>query len=370
MPWNRAKELYNKILPGADPGSLAFDLAVAVSADARCEHKPLMGITVNPPSSGKTVSQEFTPRDRVVGDVTKAGIFGAEIDSKTKEVRPTGILAQLGNGCEAVVHVPDISQLVANSAVKEDIYALLRDVHDGHAVRTFNGVDIQWSGRVSFCVCATGVGVDQPVTGLGERFIYYRPFPGSLAWREARKIRDNSPAVKTELKRICKELVKLGRENYVNTKLPDDLDHLIEDCADFTAMARTAVPRDRYYRDVNGPVEREEPFRLANCFEIVGRSLLAMGVPEAEVAEVVRRVATSTVVPALRLDLIRAVHLDGVHERFTTYLDVKRTTTDRTLEDLVQAGVFYEVPGGRGRGNYAHYYLTEEFKTFASNVLI
>lgn len=368
MLWNRSKKLYTTILPGADPGSLAFDSVIAVSADSRCEDKPLMGITVNPPSSGKTSSQQFVPRDKVVDDITKAGIFGAEVHGKA--VRPTGLLAKLGDDCEAVVHVPDISQLTANAAVKEDIYATLRNVFDGHVVRTFNGVDIEWTGRIAFSMCATATGIDKPISGLGERFILYRPYEPLLDWRTARKARDKSPVIRAELKRLCAELVTMGREQYTSTALSDDLDELVMDCADFVAMARTAVPRDRYYRDVDGVVEREKSFRLANCFEVVARSLLAMGVTEAEVADVVRRIATSTVLPTLRLDLIRAVHVDGVHERFTTYYgDMSRTTTDRALEDLTLAGALHQIPGSRGRGNATRYYITPEFKPLADSVL-
>jgi hypothetical protein len=116
-----------------DPTPVLASLAVAVTAEDT-EGEPAWLLLVHVPSSGKTeivrMLDDITA-DRL-DDVTVAGLLSW---TKSKPPRRTGVLTRVTHG---LVTFGDLSTLVASSektGSRDEIFALLRRVYDGHAQR-------------------------------------------------------------------------------------------------------------------------------------------------------------------------------------------------------------------------------------------
>jgi hypothetical protein len=325
-----------------DPDHILAAMATAVSV-AVTDGEPLWLMLVSPSSGGKGEALGLIGgvADRQLKDVTLAGLLSR---SQGRTSRETGVLTEL-QGANALVTITDFSALLGgdrrSGSEKVGLFNALRDIYDGEYIRTMNGGEAKWSGRLTLASACTPA-IDQFAShsdSLGTRWLYFRMderdpdgrrhvmdlVVGRKNVKEARaRARDHATAI-VEAAR--------GRVGWV--ELTPRVATAVRASAMLASYGRANVPRDSWgRREINDVPDVEEPGRVAHQLEVLARSLLALGVSEERVLRIVCRSALGSM-PAARSRAIQAIASGG---QFSTYAVAKETSMDklvaqRALED-------------------------------------
>jgi len=336
-----------QVMPDATP--LVAALAVAITA-FEDDSDPAWLLLVADPSSGKTdLTRLFDQESKARLDQVTVG--GLLTWSRGKLPVPTGLLTRVDRG---LVTFGDLSSLLAgsDSGTRDEVFALLRRVADGEVNRDVappSGARVnkalQWRGRVHVIAAVTGV-IDRYAAhnaALGDRWLNCRLDRLSREQgREAIKlsrVRDRKARRDRAAKRTT-ELVAAARAELTGDELSDELLSIIADAAQVTAWGRASVPRATTGRReiVDLPVI-EQPMRLAQQLSVVARGVLALGLPEADAATVVRRLAADSM-PLARRQVLTALSDPAARGALLSTSDVARraglhwNVTSRHLEEL------------------------------------
>jgi len=303
-----------------DPGALCFGLAVGASADL--DGPPLWGMLVAPPSGGKTEAVELTHDVAVehLDDVTVAGLLSWYHPSNGKgEAMPVGTLIRVGE--TGLITIADFSTVLKDSqrgrGGRDDLYSIFRRIFDGEVQRDLGNElrPLRWKGRVTFLAACTAV-IDHFAShsdALGPRWLYFRPKARDRATRRAithRALRVNASeqkAKKAVAQSLAGRLIRNAGPLASEATLDDTLMHQIGEAALVVCMGRASVPRDSYgEREINGPVEMEEPPRVAKQLLMQARCLIGLGLDDREAMAVMTRSAIDSM-PAMRAGVLRAV---------------------------------------------------------------
>jgi hypothetical protein len=128
--------------------------------------------------------------------------------------------------------------------------------------------------------------------------------------------------------------------------------------ADFTTLARSAVQRDKYTRDIEVAPSPEGPGRFARELAVLWTALETMGHQDA--VEFVRRVALDSITPA-RSAIISALAADGQLDtnQLLGRTRLSKSSNRRIIEDLTVLRIVVQVK--RGSENEAAVFgLSEE----------
>lgn len=333
-----------------DVDAILAEMATAVSV-ADTEGEPLWLLLVGASSGSKseTIRMVAKVADRQQSDVTLAGLLSQ------RPGRPaTGMLAKLGDNCNAFVTISDMSSLLSRTGSgggksgqqQTGILEALRDIYDGMYSRLMDQVNPQWQGRITLLGAVTPA-IDQMrahADALGPRWVYFRLHQLDRDQRKAVSQlvarRENLQENRTAVAELVAELVHAARARLPSVVVDDDTMELVQDCADLATYGRATVPRD-YRGQVDGVAHWEEPARLTHQLMKLCRSLIALNVDDAAVRRVVRRAALSCM-PSDRLNALQ--QLAGPDEWLSTNAVAQRAkqhraVTKRALEDWETTGV-------------------------------
>jgi hypothetical protein len=344
-----------------DPDSMMVAMATAVSV-AAVDRDPLWTILVGPSSSSKTESIRtvFGIADRNENDITVAGLLTGGKGTKDKPARVTGMLAKLGNDCNAFVTVSDMGSVVSQTggnrsgSSQSQIFNALRDIYDGSFTRTMAAAELKWTGRLTFLAGVTPA-IDElraHQSALGTRWVYYRLEPLSKEnRRKVAKMANRRGDLRDHRKQtaaIVEEIVAAGRERLPGVEVSDKTNEIVEMCADIAGYGRVNLPRD-YRGYVTGVADWEEPGRLTAQLGLLATSLAALRLDDESVQRIVRHAACSCMPPDM-LATLREAH------RWRTTYDIAessglhRQVTTRALEAWEATGVVEERRRDRGEG--------------------
>lgn len=337
-----------------DPAHVLAVLAVAATADL--DDEPAWLLLVAPPSSGKTEAVRLLDdiADAHLNEVTAAGLLGWS--KQGKKPRPTGVLSRVGP--RPLLTFGDLSSLLATSdrGGRDQVFSLLRRVYDGEATRDIGApsgapVDkpLSWSGRATVIAAVTGA-IDRYAAhadALGPRWVYYRlPERGTAAKRAAarRARRGGLDERRERARELAAAVVAAGRARAADVEISDALADAIEDAALVTCWGRAVVPRHGYgRREIDGMATVEEPPRLIRQLSVLARGLLALGLAEAYVTDVARRVALDSMPPERRAVLDTLARVDDANTaQVARFAGLDRGVARRTLEELDVIGVVRE----------------------------
>lgn len=326
-----------------DPGHLLVVLATAAVRDL--DDDPTWLLLVAPPSSGKSeaVRALDTCADAHLDDVTAAGMLSWR---SGKKPTPTGVLTRVGE--RALVTFGDLSTLLADSdrGRRDAAFALLRKAYDGHVVRDLGTAPepLEWRGKLTVVGAVTGIidNYSAHSDALGPRWVYYRmPERDEAAKRRAAVLarRGGLKGHRQALAQKIAQVVYEARPRAATVDIGDDLHAAVEDAALVTCWGRGSVPRHGYgRREIDGLPVVEEPPRVIRQLLGIARGLLALGLSEALVQILVRRVAVDSM-PASRALVLRALTLtSGSTASVAREVDIDRKVARFRLEELELIG--------------------------------
>jgi len=343
-----------------DPAPL-YALAGALVANLHQGH-PVWLMLLGSPSCGKSLllnsllsingihdASEINGTPALLSGVKRRDIAG---DSKG------GLLNDIGTHGGLVIE--EFTSVLSMSQEKlQTLLAALRSIYYGRWSRnigTEGGRKITWEGKLALFGGCTNVldRYTQVSADMGERWIYYR-FPETTGWAESNKIlsRITDPSkIKQEL---CSGMLDFlsnleldWNQNPEFRKLKRwEIDRLIS-VSQFSARARSSVPRDPRTLEILDAAIPEAPMRLANTLGQLYLGLEVAGLDSNESWRTIRKTALDCV-PFLRVQVISAIQAG--YKTVADIADKARTSPGaarRGIEDLCLHGVVEARPGVQG----------------------
>jgi hypothetical protein len=327
-----------------DPGHVWFALAVAVSGLA-FDDDPLWGMLVGPASSGKTeTTRILSGIAGHVDDLTASSLLSW---TKGKTPRPTGILTRIGE--RGILTVGDFSTVLAmsNKGGRDQLFANLRRVYDGHLTRDLGNAEepLRWRGRLTILACCTPV-IDQYAAhadALGPRWLYYRFGRKSTASKRAmgnvargESVRD----ARSQAAELAAAILKPVAVRARSIRIPQPLGAALVETAIVACLGRAAVPRNGYgRRDIEGIAVPEDPPRLVKQLEQLVGGLLALGMDEHRALALARRAALDSMPQARRGALEALVDNQRTVSEVAQQIGCDRKVARMALEELRAIGV-------------------------------
>jgi hypothetical protein len=348
---------------------VALLVLCAAAATVDLDGEPAWVMMVGPPSSGKShiLSLLKGVVDHYVDDTTPAGWLSWDRKGK----RPVGVLVR--SPMKSLFAISDFSTVLADSdrGRRDKEYAIIRNIYDGRLSRDLGNSPepLIWKGRITLLAGATPR-IDRFTSyedALGPRWLFVRnrpkPTEEALAAAQAVRVRDGDTRAELQAKaeQILENLIRSSRPKAAGVELSQLLRTAIDRAAMGCALGRTSVPRDGYGRReiIDAPVA-EEPHRLIGQLTNLARGALALGLSEAEVIGLCRRVAGDTM-PAKRAGVLRALSSAGGLSSTQAVREsgLSRGLIIKVLEELQVAGVVRRVAGTEASGGTDPWALVE-----------
>jgi len=327
-------------LPDPAPLELALGTVVATRMPL---HQPVWVLLVGPPSSGKTaIFDAFAGQKdvRVVSNLTKAGLLSG---SRSRTAEATGGLLPL-IGARGVLCLKDVTSLLSQpSDTRGEVFAALREVHDGRYARELGTGRFAWAEKLGLLGGVTEQ-IDRhlaDIGSMGERMVHYRMriqddaarlSMGAIAARNAHHETD-----------VRAELIAGVDAFLAGLAWPDEVEALghwdqdwLGKLADLATRLRTPVTRDWKERLVLVPETEATPRLIGMCFAL-WKGLEACGVPDDECRRVVAECALGSVQKIRRqiVDLLMSTEKPSWSCQELGYrLGVDHTTIRHFVEEL------------------------------------
>jgi DNA-binding transcriptional ArsR family regulator len=334
-------------LPVEDTDLIDFCLAVYKSNEIPGD--PLWGIIIDASGAGKTeLLRAFRKRPDAyfLSKLSEKTLVSGYRDPDNPTVDPS-LLPQL-NG--KVLVIKDLAPLISmRRESRNAIIADLRDAYDGFTDQGLGNLGrVGYESRFSLLAAST-LAIERADTvdqELGERFIKFRARAES-GIEKVRKAIGNIGA-DSSMRQDIEGAVSRFLDSLPPTTecaIPNSLQDDLVSLADFTAKARSSVPRDR-----NGTLlYRPKPEIGTRLGKELGKLLLALAavrekpVPDVVDFATVRRVGEDCL-PPNRLAVIAALSRGPRRpSEIIRATGLPHTTVDRTLEDLSVLGMVERV---------------------------
>lgn len=312
---------------------------------------PVWLAIVGPPGSAKTVVVEslrglagvygiggFTPHTFASGMLRsksnrkKVGILEKLAD------RTLGDGALVSDGTKFLAFNDFGTLFSLRPDTKNELLGQMRQVYDGHFEWEWGtGKRIDWYGRIGAVVAATEEWDAQMnlFKRMGERFLVWREYRPSGIRGALRALKQQDSEMREQLAGAMALL-----DDY---EIPDDVDtspshSWLADLADWVAVARTSIPRDRYTKE---PLDRARPesgARMAKQLDQLMKGLMVFRGEDSTHDQVrfpVLRAALGSL-PQLRLEILGSLGPAGsTLQDLAMVLDMHRKPLARACEDLL-----------------------------------
>jgi hypothetical protein len=253
------------------PDFQAVQAVLATVASHRLVGKPCWIMAIAPPGSGKTVlvePLEGLPEVHLHDKFTSKALISGQIpDPKRQNVVSPSLLTRWGPS--AIVTLSDFSTMLAGHHVeREEIFAALRRIYDGHYRKSFgtsnDPAQHEWRGKITLVGCSTPKFDEyaSEVQSLGERFLLVRWQQPNDVDAALRAIKQDQDALKREMRDAVHSLFGSIPPDLAPV-IPDATVRGIANLAALVAKGRAAVPRESYTKAISDVVQPESPTRLA-----------------------------------------------------------------------------------------------------------
>lgn len=334
-----------------DPDGVITVLAASVVA-AIDEGEPCWLMIVAPPSWGKgeAIKTIEPVVDYATKDLTLAGML--TVSQKGKGIgMPRGLLTKYEGRRDVLMTITDFSAMLgdpkSSGGTKTELFNALRDIYDGHYVRTMNNGAAEWTGKITFIAACTSA-IDRFSShsdSLGPRWIYLRmEARDEVSKRRMTAVvgeRQSLAAHRSNAQRQVPAVIEKARHRIATDQVdvPEKLTALLTECAMLIAYGRAAVPRD-YRNEICDVTEVEEPGRVMHQLRLLAIGLRALELPGPVIGRILRRVAVGTI-PKRRADILRFVAANpGASGRaIADATDINRRVVKVGLEDWEAIGV-------------------------------
>lgn len=320
--------MFGVIIANRFQGDMIWGFIVGASG---CGKSELLMSIVDAPGIYTTTS--MSPRSLISG---APGIGGAD----------PSLIPRL-NGM--VLNLKDFTAVLGmNQNDRDQVFSVFRDAYDGSCGWDFgNGIIRQYNSRFGIISGVTPAieMFTEDQTALGERFLRY-PFPMprtldekiELATR-AKANQKNKTAMQTELNTVGKAVLNFdfGGEPHV----PEAVDRKILYCAQYTALMRSTVPRDKFTREITHRPFTEVATRLTTQYYKLCQGIGAFR-RKKEVGDdeydIIRRIALGTV-PSRMETFVRKMYEAGADKPISIkaiadLIDLPQPVTQRIAENL------------------------------------
>jgi hypothetical protein len=326
--------LYATIIANRIPGDPLWMFLIAKSGDAK---SALLMSYVNSPQV--YIGTSFTQNTLISGFGSQGGV-------------DPSLIPRLK---EKVLVIKDFTTILTVNPMERDaIFGILRDIYDGRIDKAFgNGVYRSYQAHFGFLAGVTPA-IELYIEGhtaLGERFLSYR-LQGSdesnIERLLCRKAIDNTSYEKEmakELSEIAKKTLSFDYSK-IKVTVPESIKERLISLAQWTAMMRGSINRDKYSKEITHRPFCERPTRLSKQFY---KFILALGqyrglktVTEEEY-KVVRDIGRSTV-PSRMEDILSGLYGHGKDREYilgeiSEILKLPSVTSQRMVENLCMLGV-------------------------------
>jgi predicted transcriptional regulator len=362
---------------------LACCFACVISLDVEIQQKnPLWLFIVAPPSMGKTtIIEAFTAvkRTKHVSELTPAALVAGV---HAEDGSDPSLLAKLpGN----VLFNEDFTPILTSGQHLESILGILRAAFNGEYTAKFARFERHYDNLYFGLVSGVTHAIENTnnLTDLGERFLRIRLLDESFKKQEhtMRALRNVNATTEESSKEFLQGsvagYVNHMRDNIYTPDYPDDYDIKISYLAEFVALCRTSVPRDRASRDM---VYRPQPEAAARIGTQLKKMVIALAVvfQTKEVNDdcyrVTRKLALDSCV-GWKLEVITILMNErhGLSKAdITIEMGISANQTNRILEDCQQIGMVKRVSKKvkHKTGRQYNYMLTDMAKELVESAEI
>jgi len=344
------RETFTEWLYFEEGEEIILEVVVSAIVANRYDGEPVWLFLVAPPGGSKTEilrSLGDVPEVYMLSKLSSGTLIsGLNVRSGTED---PSLLPKL-NG--KVLVIKDFTGILdMRREARQEVMGQLRDAFDGEASAVFgSGVGRRaYQSKFGLLAGVTGA-IDKfhsVNAELGERFLRLR-IPATDRRERTRRSQSNREA-KAKMRRELREVMVGFFRTYTDrdssrVEIGDEWLERLVGLADIVAILRTPVSRDGYTRDVDFLPEPEIPTRLVGQLTSLGAALT--GIREQatfgqEEYDILVRVAADTI-PMTRMRFLRELWTDRTLRTVAEIagdLDLPRTTTSRTLEDLQMLNV-------------------------------
>jgi hypothetical protein len=190
------------------------------------------------------------------------------------------------------------------------------------------------------------------MSSLGDRFCYYRFDVGERGLQGTRSLMHGTrqESMRDDLKGAVAHLFDTLESVPEPSLSQAEIERLVK-LADFTTLARSAVIRDGYTREIVLIPGAEAPGRFVGILQRVLFGLLRIGLERQEAWNIICRVCMDSM-PRMRMDVylfLRSQEASSTTRAVATSLDLPTTTARRTLQDLTAYKLVVRISQGEGR---------------------
>lgn len=315
-------------------------------------------LLVGPPSSGKTELirgfyglKGFYELSRL----TEHTFISGFIEKGKKKGADSSLLVRLTREGKRIIMIKDFTSiLTTNPNIRAGIFSQLREIADGYCSTPFGtGEDVRWRGKIGFIAGVTGA-IDESFSmrqSLGERFLQVKigKINQQKASEKSAKLSGSEDAFRDSINKemaTFMESVDPGALPLVETD--SEVEDQIYSAAQFLALARTGVSRDRYSKILLALPETEGTGRIVRQLTHLARGIcLCYEKPsiDAEVYHLIRRIVKDSV-PSIREQCIYRMWKDELNggskqttEALSKSLGHSKASIWMWLEDLKEVGL-------------------------------
>jgi hypothetical protein len=326
-----------------------IDFCLAVYKSHEIDGDPLWGCVIDASGGGKTeLLRAFSNLKYAycLSSLTENTLVSGYRDPKKPQDDPS-LLPKLN---EKVLIIKDLAPLLSmRRESRSEILGQLRDAYDGFTNQGHGNLGmVHYKARFSLLAASTSAvdrrdAVDQE---LGERFVRFRAHSNNSQSKARRAMRNigSDGSMRQEIEQAISGF--LDSLPYIGAaKIPEKMLDRLADLADFTAKARSPVPRDRH-GDIQYIPRAEVGTRLGKQ---LGKLLLALAAvrgkasPDEEDFATVQRVANDCLPPG------RSLVIWGLRNGKEKPADIEKATKmphasiARILDDLRALGLVDKV---------------------------
>lgn len=308
-----------------------IDVSFGVVFANRLDVKPVWFYLVAPPGGGKTeIVQSFEGHSTIYALTTltsKTLMSGKIPEPGEKEKNDPSLLPKLDG---KILVIKDFTSILSlRSDEIREIFGQLRDAFDGSSRAVYGtGKDTMYKSKFGIIAAVTNV-IDKHRTShsiLGERFLTYRlPKLSETEIEKRTEMAAENKSAKiqeTEIKKAAHAVLDLKSEPAGISK---ELRKELGEIAQFVAVARAGIGRDRNTKEIEALPAPEVPTRLVKQFVSLAQGI-AMARQRGEVTAdevgLVGKVALGSV-PPMRLEILRC--LMGAYPRSLQTKEIVRT---------------------------------------------
>jgi len=320
-----------------------IDVVFGVVFANRLDAKPVWLYLVAPPGGGKTeIIQSFARHSTIYAltKLTENTLVSGKITEPGEE--DASLLPKLHG---KILVIKDFTVILTGRHDKAvEIFGQLRDVYDGSCRGAYGtGKDTEYKSKFGIIAAVTSV-IDKHLhllSSLGERFLTYRLPKLSEAETKARTLlAAENRSVKQqeeELKNAAHAVLDLNPEP---ASISDELKQELAEMAQFVAIARTGIRRDRQTKEIEALPDPEVPTRLVKQFVSLAQGIAMTRERKQVTPDEIRLVAKVAVdsIPPMRTKLLsclmevypNSIHVDNLAQK----LRLAESTVRAWLEEL------------------------------------